>query len=55
MIFTDDLGPLMKELEEIETTVNKLEAAAYRLDAYSIKLEQKVNEHITQKQKQPTA
>jgi biogenesis of lysosome-related organelles complex 1 subunit 2 len=39
----------MKELEEIETTVNKLEAAAYRLDSYSLRLEEKINEYIAQK------
>ncbi|KAG5676161.1 hypothetical protein PVAND_006010 [Polypedilum vanderplanki] len=45
-----DLTPLMKELEEIEITVNKLEAAAYRLDSYSKRLEEKINEHISQQQ-----
>lgn len=47
-----DLEPLMKELDEIEATVNKLEKAAYRLDSYTQKLEEKINEHI-QKQSQP--
>lgn len=40
----------MKELEGIESTVNKLENAAYRLDAYTQRLEEKINEHIAQKQ-----
>lgn len=40
----------MKELEEIELTVNKLENAAYRLDTYTQKLEEKINEYVAQKQ-----
>lgn len=36
----------MKELQDIETTVNKLEYAAYRLDAFTQKLEEKVNLHL---------
>jgi len=44
----------MKELEEIEVTVNKLENAAYRLDNYTQKLEEKINEYVAQKQQQPT-
>ena len=46
MFFTDDVAPLMKELQEIEATVNKLENAAYRLDAFSQRLEEKVNNYI---------
>lgn len=34
-----DLLPLMKEIDDIERTVDKLEQAAYRLDAYTSKLE----------------
>lgn len=34
-----ELLPLMKEIDEIECTVEKLEQAAYRLDAYTTKLE----------------
>ena len=45
----DDLEPLMQELGEIEVTVNKLENAAYRLDSYTQKLEEKINEYIHQK------
>lgn len=44
------LRPLMKELDGIEATVDKLEKAAYRLDSYAIKLEEKIDNHI-QKQK----
>lgn len=40
----------MKELEGIETTVNKLENAAYRLDAYTLRLEEKINEYVARKQ-----
>lgn len=36
----------MKELQDIETTVNKLEHAAYRLDAFSQRLEEKINAYI---------
>lgn len=36
----------MKELQEIETTVNKLEYAAYRLDAFTQRLEDKINNYI---------
>lgn len=44
--FTDDVEPLMKELNNIESTVNKLEVAAYRLDAFTLRLEEKVNLYI---------
>lgn len=44
------LEPLMMELDGIEATVNKLEKAAYRLDSYAIKLEEKIDNHI-QRQK----
>lgn len=44
------LSPLFKELGEIEATVDKLEKAAYRLDSYATKLEEKIDNHI-QKQK----
>nr|XP_014091288.1 biogenesis of lysosome-related organelles complex 1 subunit 2 [Bactrocera oleae] len=36
------LVPLMKQIDEISDTVDKLEAAAYKLDAYSIALENRV-------------
>lgn len=36
----------MKELQAIEVTVNKLEYAAYRLDSFTQKLEDKVNIYI---------
>ena len=32
----------MKQIDEISDTVDKLEAAAYKLDAYSIALENRV-------------
>lgn len=34
--------PHLKEIDEIEKTVNDLEAAAYRLDGYSQRLEEKL-------------
>lgn len=34
-----ELLPLMKEIDDIEATVAKLETAAYRLDNYTTKLE----------------
>lgn len=37
-----DLIPLMQQIDEIDETVDKLEAAAYKLDAYSIALENKI-------------
>lgn len=37
-----DLLPLMQQIDEIDETVDKLEAAAYKLDAYSIALENKI-------------
>lgn len=36
----------MKELQNIETTVSKLEFAAYRLDAFTHKLEEKIDQHL---------
>jgi hypothetical protein len=39
----------MKELKDIETTVDKLEFAAYRLDSFTQKLEEKINNHLQQK------
>lgn len=42
----------MKELQDIEATVNKLECAAYRLDAFTQRLEDKVNIYL-QKNKNP--
>lgn len=47
------ISPLLKELDGIEATVDKLEKAAYRLDSYAIKLEEKIDNHI-QKQKSTT-
>lgn len=41
-----EVAPLMKELKEIETTVNKLEYAAYRLDAFTLRLEEKINAYL---------
>ncbi|XP_053688232.1 biogenesis of lysosome-related organelles complex 1 subunit 2 [Sabethes cyaneus] len=37
----EELKPLLRKVEDIETTVDKLEAAAYQLDAYTIRLENK--------------
>ena len=42
----NDVVPLMQELKEIEKTVNKLESAAYKLDSFTQKLEERVNAHI---------
>lgn len=36
----------MEQLKVIEATVNKLETAAYRLDNYTVRLEEKINLHI---------
>lgn len=33
--------PYLEDIDEIEKTVNDLEAAAYKLDAYSQRLEEK--------------
>jgi hypothetical protein len=41
----------MRELKDIEVTVNKLESAAYRLDAFTQKLEEKINVHIQKNKK----
>ncbi|CAD7089019.1 unnamed protein product [Hermetia illucens] len=35
------LEPFMNQIDEIEATVNKLEAAVYKLDSYSLALETK--------------
>ncbi|KAH8268790.1 hypothetical protein KR018_007176 [Drosophila ironensis] len=37
-----ELAPLMQQIDVISDTVDKLEAAAYKLDAYSIALENRV-------------
>ncbi|EAT35936.1 AAEL011939-PA [Aedes aegypti] len=37
----EELKPLLQRVEDIESTVNKLEAAAYQLDSYTIRLENK--------------
>lgn len=39
----------MKEIDEIEKTVNDLEAAAYKLDAYSQRLEEKLSTMLKKK------
>lgn len=36
------LEPLLQQIDEINETVNKLESAALKLDAYSIELEKKL-------------
>lgn len=41
--------PYLREIDEIEKSVADLEAAAYKLDAYSQKLEQKFNSLVTNK------
>lgn len=38
-----DLTPLLKDLEDIENTVIKLESAAFRLDNYVGRLGEKIN------------
>ncbi|XP_037936473.1 biogenesis of lysosome-related organelles complex 1 subunit 2 [Teleopsis dalmanni] len=43
------LIPLMKQIDEISDTVDKLEAAAYKLDAYSIALENRVKSVLQRK------
>ncbi|XP_053955693.1 biogenesis of lysosome-related organelles complex 1 subunit 2 [Anastrepha ludens] len=43
------LVPLMKQIDEISDTVDKLEAAAYKLDAYSIALENRVKSVLHRK------
>ncbi|XP_036317786.1 biogenesis of lysosome-related organelles complex 1 subunit 2-like [Rhagoletis pomonella] len=43
------LVPLMKQIDEISDTVDKLEAAAYKLDAYSIALENRVKSVLQRK------
>lgn len=42
----EELDPLMGQLSEIESTVDKLETAAYRLDSFTQKLEEKINNHL---------
>lgn len=42
--------PYLEDIDEIEKTVNDLEAAAYKLDAYSQRLEDKFN-NLTKKKK----
>lgn len=42
----DELDPLMGQLSEIECTVDKLETAAYRLDSFTQRLEEKINNHL---------
>ncbi|XP_055626657.1 biogenesis of lysosome-related organelles complex 1 subunit 2 [Toxorhynchites rutilus septentrionalis] len=37
----EELKPLLQKIDDIESTVDKLEAAAYQLDAYTIRLENK--------------
>lgn len=41
--------PYLAEIDEIEKTVNDLEAAAFKLDAYSLRLESKFNEVMKRK------
>lgn len=41
--------PLMQQIDEISDTVDKLEAAAYKLDAYSIALENRVKTVLQRK------
>ncbi|XP_013105160.1 biogenesis of lysosome-related organelles complex 1 subunit 2 [Stomoxys calcitrans] len=43
------LIPLMQQIDEISDTVDKLEAAAYKLDAYSIALENRVKSVLQRK------
>lgn len=42
----EELDPLMGQLSEIECTVDKLETAAYRLDSFTQRLEEKINNHL---------
>lgn len=44
--YVGDVAPLTKELADIEETVNKLEKAAYRLDAFTQRLEEKMNAYL---------
>ncbi|XP_075159960.1 biogenesis of lysosome-related organelles complex 1 subunit 2 [Haematobia irritans] len=43
------LTPLMQQIDEISDTVDKLEAAAYKLDAYSIALENRLKSVLQRK------
>ncbi|XP_055909515.1 biogenesis of lysosome-related organelles complex 1 subunit 2 [Eupeodes corollae] len=43
------LIPLMQQIHEISDTVDKLEAAAYKLDAYSVALENRVKSVLQRK------
>ncbi|KAG4074029.1 hypothetical protein HA402_014234 [Bradysia odoriphaga] len=45
----EELMPYLAEIDEIEKTVNDLEAAAFKLDAYSLRLESKFNELMKKK------
>ncbi|KAJ6641389.1 Sister chromatid cohesion protein DCC1 [Pseudolycoriella hygida] len=45
----DELLPYLAEIDEIEKTVNDLEVAAFKLDAYSLRLESKFNELLKKK------
>uniref|UniRef100_A0A1A9W4P9 Biogenesis of lysosome-related organelles complex 1 subunit 2 n=1 Tax=Glossina brevipalpis TaxID=37001 RepID=A0A1A9W4P9_9MUSC len=47
------LVPLMQQIDEISDTVDKLEAAAYKLDAYSIALENRVKSVLQRKTSMP--
>lgn len=42
--------PYLEDIDKIEKTVNELEAAAYKLDAYSQRLEDKFT-NLTKKKK----
>lgn len=41
--------PYLEDIDDIERTVNDLESAAYKLDAYSQKLEDKFNTLLKKK------
>ncbi|XP_055608187.1 biogenesis of lysosome-related organelles complex 1 subunit 2 [Uranotaenia lowii] len=45
----EELKPLLQKVEDIEATVDKLEAAAYQLDSYTIRLENKFKALKTKK------
>lgn len=45
----EELKPLLQKIDDIESTVDKLEAAAYQLDSYTIRLENKFKALKTKK------
>lgn len=47
----EHLEPLLQQIDEIDGTVNKLEASALKLDGYSQELEKKLQKMIAQQGK----